>query len=255
MKTFIRSLTGLVIIVILAAIIILFLAWSRVPDLVAGNLSKKLKVLVEIGDIDLSLRSIDVEKLEIGNPRGFYLPRAFAADRILIEAPLSRYLKDNIEIEEIDIDNVYLGLEFDSPQSTNGNWTAIMANAKAAQASNTNSSAEKSNRTVFIRRIVLTNIQTDLLWRSQGTKVRRLPTIKRMELKNISSEGGSVIDQITNSALGEMLKEVFVQQNLKDMLDKLFQPGGNSPTQQGLELFRGLLNAVPQKEPLDKAAG
>jgi len=243
MKTFIRSLTGLIIILVLAAIVILFLFWSRVPDIVAGSLSKKLKVLVEIGDIDLSMNSVTIEKLEIGNPQGFYLSRAFAADQISVQAPISRYLHDAIEIDEIDVDNIYLGLEFDSPSGTQGNWTTIMNNAKSAQDS---SSQSKSKKTVFIKKIVFTNIHTDLIYRSQGNKVRRLPKIKQIELKNISSEGGNAMDQIMNSALGEMLKQVFIEQNLKDALDKIFQPNQNNPIDT-LRQLKGLFNALPNE--------
>jgi uncharacterized protein involved in outer membrane biogenesis len=247
MKTFFRSLSGLVIIALLAAIILLFLAWSRVPDILAGNLSKKLKVMVEIGDIDLSLRSITVDKLEIGNPSGYYLPRAFACDKIFVDSPLTRYFSEHIEIDEIDLDNVYLGLEFDSPSGTKGNWTALMQNAKAAQEAGKN---EKSKRSVLIRRLVLNNIRTDLIYRNQGDKVRHLPVIKRIELKNISSEGGNVMDQIMNSALGEMLKEVFMEQNLKEFMDKIFQPGGNNPIPDAIKQFRGFFNASYEaKEP------
>ncbi len=242
MKTFVKSAVGLVVLVFIGALIILFIMWSRVPDILAGNLSKKLKVVVEIGDIDLSPRSIDIEKLEIGNPRGYSLPRAFAVDRIAINAPLTRYLHNDIVIDEIDLDNVYLGLEFDSPRGAQGNWTTIMHNAKAAQ-----DSGGKSKKTVLIHRLVLNNIQTDLLYRTQGGKVRRLPVIKRMELNEISSEGGSLSDQLMNSALGEMIKQVFIQQNLKDLLDNVLSPGqGNSPVDQAIKQFRGLLNTVPE---------
>lgn len=247
MKTFVKSALGLVVLLFIGALILLFIMWSRVPDIVAGSLSKKLKVVVEIGDIDLSLRSIDIEKLEIGNPRGYALPRAFAVDRIGIEAPLTRYIHNDIVIDEITLDNVYLGLEFDSPKGAEGNWTTIMHNAKAAQ-----SSSGKGNKTVLIHRIVLNNIQTDLLYRNQGGKVRRLPVIKRMELNEISSEGGGLSDQLMNSALGEMIKQVFIQQNLKDILDNVLSPGqGNNPVNQAIKQFRGLFNTIPELTPAD----
>lgn len=245
MKTLMRSLGGLILIALLAAIILLFLAWSRVPDIVANNLSKKLKVLVEIGDIDLSLKSIEVDKFEISNPSGYYLPRAFASDRIYIDAPITRYLHDSIEIDEIDLSNVYLGLEFDSPSGTKGNWTTLMQNVKNAKEA---SNQKTSKQTVLIRRLILTNVRTDLIYRNQGDKVRHLPVIKRIELKNISSEGGNVMDQIMNSALGEMLKEVFIEQNLKDFMDKILQPGGDNPVQDAIKQFRGFFNAAPTQQ-------
>lgn len=242
MKTFVRSAIGLVVLVLIGALILLFIGWSRVPDIVANSLSKKLKVVVEIGDIDLSLRSIDVEKLEIGNPRGYSLPRAFAADRIAINAPLTRYMHNDIVIDEIDVDNIYLGLEFDSATSANGNWTTIMHNAKAAQ-----DSSSKSKKTVLIHRLILNNIQTDLLYRNGNGKVKRLPVIKRMELTEISSEGGSLSDQLMNSALGEMIKQVFIKQNLQNLLDQVLSPGqGNGPVDQAIKQFRGLFNTLPE---------
>ena len=186
MKTFFKSLAGIIVVCILAAVIVIFLLWSRVPDLVASELSKSLKVGVEIGDISLSLDNIKVTKLNIENPRNFKLERAFSTQELDFHAPLTNYLKDDIVIDEIDLDNVYIGLEFDSPKSANGNWTTIMKNASDAQSK---SSQSKSQKTVLIKRLILTNIRADLLYQSEG-KIRHLPVIPRMELTNISSKGG-----------------------------------------------------------------
>ena len=238
MRTFLKSIGGLVVLVILVVTVLAFLAWSRVPDIIAGNLSKTLKVLVDIGDIHLSFGSIGIEKLEIGNPPGYRLPRALSAEQITIEAPLSRYLRDQIEIEEINVDNIYLGLEFDSIKGTEGNWTTIIHNAQASQAA---SEQKKGGKAILIRKLVLTNIRTDLLYRDQGDKVRHLKTIGRIELHDISSTGGNISDQLMNSALGEMIKQVFIEQNLKDMLDKIFQPGEN-PMENVIQQFKGFFH-------------
>jgi uncharacterized protein involved in outer membrane biogenesis len=234
MKTFVRSIGGLVVIALLVLIILFFLGWSRIPDILSGKISKSLKVLVEIGDMSLSPSSIGIDKLEIGNPPHYYLPRAFEAGHIVIDAPLTRYLSDHIEIDEIEVSNVYLSLEFDSPQGTEGNWTTIMKNAQAAQASSTQ---EKSTKSVLIHRLILTNIRTDLIYRNQGNKVRHLRTIDRIELKEISNTGGNVMEQIMNSALGEMIKEIFIEQNLKEALEKVLKPGKQNPIQNAIEQF------------------
>jgi uncharacterized protein involved in outer membrane biogenesis len=243
MKKFLRSVLGLVVISVLALIIIIFVGWSRIPDMVANHLSKTLNVLVEIADIELSLKRIGIDKLDINNPKGYSLPKAFSADRISIYAPLIRYLKNDIEIDEITVDNIYLGLEFDTPRGVAGNWTDIIHNANLK----TKKEGSSPKKTVFIHRIILTNIHTDLIYHSNGDKVRKLPVIKHIELKNISSEGGGAIDQILNSALGEMLKQVFIEQNLNDLFENVIKPNLQIPSIPGggANPFKGLFNTTP----------
>ncbi len=232
MRTFWKSLLGIVILCILAAVVIFFLFWSRVPDMVASRLSKTLKVAVEIGDINLSMNRIEVEHFEISNPRNYQLDRAFGAQQILVNAPLTRYLHNDIVIDEIDVNDVYIGLEFDSPKGTTGNWTTIMNNAQASQ----EESSKTSKKTVLIKKLVLTNISAELLYRSEG-KVRRLKTIPKITLYNINSQGGNLSDQLMNSALGQAIKEIFVQENLKDVIDRIFKiPSNPNP----VDVFKGL---------------
>jgi hypothetical protein len=224
MKTFFKSLGGLIVLCILGAGIFLFFASSRLPNRIASYLSQTLKVGVEIGDIHFSLNKIKVDNFVVGNPPGYKLKKAFSIEDTEILAPVSRYLHDAIVIDEIDMNNVYIGLEFQSIKSTEGNWTTIMSNAQSAQ---TKSAASASKKTVLIKKLVLKNIKVDLLYQSDG-KVRQLRTIPQIVLTNISSQGGNLTDQLMNSALGEAVKEVFVQENLKDVLNKIFQlPSGN----------------------------
>jgi uncharacterized protein involved in outer membrane biogenesis len=250
MRVFIKSLTSLIVICILAGVILFFLAKSRLPDMIASKLSKTLQVAVEIGDMNFTLSTIKIDNLEISNPRGFKLEHAFTVQEILVHAPLMGYLKKDIVIDEIDLNNVYIGLEFESPQGTSGNWTTIMANAENAQ---TQSSKSASDKTVLIKRLVLNNINADLLYQSDG-KVRHLPTIDQIVLVNISSQGGDIMDQLMNSALGQMLKEIFIRENLKEVLDKIFQqiPGDN-PVQNALQPLKGIFNSVDKKEEVKVA--
>lgn len=258
MKTFFSTLAGIIVIIILAAVIVGFIFWSRVPDILANNLSKKLKVSVEIDSIGLGWGKIDVDKIQIGNPPGSILTHAFTCSQIEVRAPLTRYLSQNIVIDEIDVKDVYLGLEFDSSSGTSGNWTTIMGNLKSTTGTNETGSRRKrktkevpppepsSQRTVLIHRLVLTNVDVDVVYRKDGGKVQKLPRIPRIELTEISSEGGLPLDQIMNSVLGEMLKQVFLKQNLKNMLQNLMD-NPNNPLQPYLSPFKGLFNAAPQE--------
>jgi hypothetical protein len=239
MKTFLSTVLGIVVVAILAAVVIGFIFWSRVPDMVANNLSKKLNVAVTIDDMTLSWGKIGIEKVVVGNPPSAILSRAFACRQIDVLAPLTRYIDKKIIIDEIDLNDVYLGLEFKSASGTDGNWTQIMGNL------NRNMQAESggkkgAERSVLIRKLILTNIDVDVVYRKEGGKVQKLPRINRIELTNVSSEGGLPMDQVMNSVLGQMLKSVFEKQNLKNMMQNFMdQPGVNKY----LQPFKGLFNA------------
>src|SRR5207253_969204 len=101
----------------------------------------------------------------------------------------------------------------------------ILNNAQSAQQESSKTAADK---TVLIKRIVLTNIKAELLYQSDG-KVRKLKTIPQIELTNISSKGGNVGDQLMNSALGEAVKQIFIKENLKDLFDQLIQSPAGPP--------------------------
>ena len=92
MKTLFSTLTGIFIIVVLAVVVIGFIGWARLPDIIANSLSKKLKVSVEIGDMGLKWSEISIDRVSIGNPPGCTLPKAFFCNAIHVLAPiLSRH--------------------------------------------------------------------------------------------------------------------------------------------------------------------
>ena len=97
MRKLVKGIGGIILLCIIGGAIFLFLFWSHVPDMVASKLSKRLQVGVEIADMKLSLSSIGVERFVIHNPEGYKLPKAFSAETINIDAPLTHYLKDAIE--------------------------------------------------------------------------------------------------------------------------------------------------------------
>src|SRR5262245_8377860 len=120
MKKFFYSIGGCIVILIVAAVIVGTIFWARVPDMIASRLSEKMKVSVQIGTINLGFSKIDIKNIQIGNPRGSILSKAFSCEEIAILAPLTQYLHKKIVIREIDLNNVYLGLEFDSASGTSG---------------------------------------------------------------------------------------------------------------------------------------
>jgi hypothetical protein len=241
MKVFVSTLGGLLLVALIAAAIIASIFWSRLPDILATHLSNQLKVAVSIDRLKASWNTIDIFKVRIANLPKSLLSNAFTCQQISLHSPLSHYVQERVIIDEIDLNTVYLGLEFDSASGTNGNWTALMNNMQV-------STATSSSRSLLIRKVVLTDIDVDVVYRQNGSKVTRLPRIPRMELTNITSEGGIPGEQIMNSVLGEMLKQVFLKQNLKNMFQELLQQPQN-PVRNYLSPFQKMFNFQQKNNP------
>ncbi len=229
------KLSRIILIIILVVVAILAITWNRMPQMLANSLSKKLQVSDEIKDIKVRPGHINIEHLEIGSPQGYHLPRSFSADEISIQAPLLHYFDQNIVIEEIVLDTVYLGIEFTKLGSKEGNWTQIMKNYKentgGSESSPSEEKGKKNNKSVLIKKLILKNISVDLSYRDSGT-VQHLQQIDYLEFTNITSEGGIPADQITNLIMQQMLKAVFSKENLENMIEGFLQ----SP-QQGIQNF------------------
>ncbi len=222
MKRISSYLLGLILALAAVGCITVFMFYSKLPDFVADKLSKALKTTVRIEAVKLSLSDITIDRLEISNIPKSVLPKAFSAETISFDAPLTRYTKDHIIIDEITLDRVYLGLEFASPTNLQSNWSVLMNSASS------NESPSDGKKTVFIKTLVLTNIQVDVVYKNKGKNITRLPSIDKIVLTNISSEEGLPMNQIMHTVLGQMLKSVFIQENLKDAVESLFNQPENT---------------------------
>lgn len=205
---------------LLAVVIVVFIGFSRLTDVVASHLSEKLGVSVSIDAIGLRTDEFKIKQIQIANPSGYSLPKAFWASQILVKAFPVHLLKHDLEIEEIDINDVVLGLEFDSATSTKGNWTVIMQNFKDSLRKE-ESEENPDGRTILLKRLVVTNVSTQLLFHGGGS-VQTLPTIGRMEFTNITVHGGVPKDQLIASILGQMLIEIFKEHHLNNMIGDIF---------------------------------
>ena len=235
MKIFFRSIVGIIVLVLVGLVATFFIVRSGLSGNLASKMEKQLGVSVTVGSVGIGFSAVEIDKLTIGNPKGAILPQALSTNNITITTPVTNYFKDHIVIEEITVSDIYLGLEFDSPAGTSGNWTRIMNNYENAP-----EPESESSRTVHINRLVLNNISVEVVYRSNGSKIKRLQTIPQIVLTDISSTGGVPMHQIMESVLGQMLKSVFMKENLKNMLDDIIKNPPKS-AQDLLKLpFKGL---------------
>ena len=219
MKKFIIYLFGLIVILIFSGILV----WNMLPSFVANDLSKHAGVPVSIGSFKITPSSFKIDNFNIGNPPKSILSHAFKVNRAVIDVPFTRFLDKKIVIDKVDIAKVYLGLEFESEKSKQSNWSTIMSNFQKTADSNTKKT--KDSKSILIKKLVLTDIKVELAYKSDH-KIKKLQTIPRIELTNISSDGGLPTAQITNIILKEMLKETLSKEGIKNMLQGILEKQG-----------------------------
>jgi len=196
-----------------------FLLWHKVPSYLSNQLSNAFLAPVYIGDAGISPKEFSLKKIAIGSPQNSRLPKSFTCQKLSIDAWLYEYFKDRVVIEEIVLSDIYLGLEFDSAQSTTGNWTKLMQNLKNSSSAN----KSKSNKQFLIKKLTLKNIQCQVLYNDRRNGLIDLDPIDELTFTNISTDKGFPSEQLMNSVLGQMLKEVFIRENLEDMLNKIIE--------------------------------
>jgi hypothetical protein len=203
---------------LLCLAVIFAVFWASAPYLFSKQLGKALEVPVKTNRLTVSASEVDITQLHISNPEGSVLPTAFTAKTFRIFTPFLNYFKEEIVIEEIVLDQIYLTIEFNAAGSKQGNWTTLMGNLK-------NSTKQgDQNKKVLIKKLVLTDITTDLVFDRHTGRVRNLPHIGRMEFANVSSQGGLPMHQIMSSVLGSMLYDIFEAYEINQIIEDILMP-------------------------------
>jgi uncharacterized protein involved in outer membrane biogenesis len=224
MKKFLRHLIAWTTSLCILLVIAVFIASSQASHLTAEILSKNLKVPVTVGQMNFWWSHITIDDVNIDNLPGDYLKTALKIQKTRINTKLTNYLDKIIKIDTITMDNIYLGLEFDSPMGAKGNWTTLMNNS---QSSESPTSVDEA-KSVQIRELVLTNIHIDVVYRSSGGKIKKLRPIPRLVLYNINTDQGLPTEQIMQSVVGKMLQSIFVQENMKNMFEGILDQPKNA---------------------------
>ena len=213
--------------IIIVLILVAALSWNMFPSWISHKLSSQAKVAVSIGNIRLSPSSIRIDKIYVGNPPKSILKKALEVDKLTANVPITRFLDKDIVINEMRMEDIYLGLEFESKKSANGNWKTIMNNLKAStNKDKERAKKENKTKTVLIKKLILEDLKVELVYTQGDRRVRKLRPIERLELTNISSEGGIPSAQIMDIVSSETLRNIMSLEGLQDLLrDTLSSPG------------------------------
>lgn len=216
-----RKLLLIIPLLIIGILIAAFVAWGNRANLAANFLSRHLHVPVTIRSLEITKTEADIERLWVGNPSRSKTTTAFSAETISVASNLDQVMGNPLIIDEIIISNIFVGLEYYEGKETN--WTYILGNTSKSN------SGEKG-RDYLIRTLILENLTVEAT-QADG-KIKRYPTIKRMEFHNISSASGFPVEEIEKAIFNLMMKDLFQKLPLNQLFQQL--PGGSAPIQQYL---------------------
>ena len=212
-----------------------FYIYPRLPYYLSKNLSEKFQVPVHVNAIDVSKETILLKSVDIANPKQSTLPTALKVSKTSVKAPLTRYLKKNIVIDEIQLNDIYASIEFYKKGNTEGNWTVLIDNFDSNNSFGKSQGEKKQpSGNVLIKKLVMTNITIDL--KLYGKDVNRLSPIARLEFENVGTEEGFPVEEITEIIIQKLISQVFSLQGLSNMFKTVIE----APEKAATGILKGL---------------
>ncbi len=208
MKKFIIILLAITLVIVGLS----YLAYLNSSMILAGVISKKTMTPVSIKDVIWGKDSFTIDDIMIANPKTARLPTAMRVKSIKVTAPYKQYLESPILINQIHLDTVYINIQIYNKEQTEGNWQTLMGNMAVDH-----KSPLSIERAALIRKLILTNIQIDLIL-SDG-KIHHLSPIERLEFDNISSDKGIPTQEISEIIVQKMMQSIFLEKGLKSIIE------------------------------------
>lgn len=182
---------------------VLVFLWVIKAPIWATWISHKVNLPIFIERISLGTSETLIHKLKVVNPWRFKMRTALKAKTAKISYESSDLRTDPVVFEAIEMDQVYISLEFPNEGTNNNNWTVLGKRILKG--------VNRKSKGVQIHKFILTNITIEIKGHSDLDGVRK---IDRIELDNIDSERGfptqSLIEQVfQESGLAEFIEAVF----------------------------------------------
>ncbi len=150
--------------------------------------------------------TLTLDKITIGNPSSSKTNTAFSSDRITITATFKEVSGDTLTIDTIEMDNVFLGVEYYNDTGSENNWTVILS-SKGEQ--------KKNPKKYLIRTIIFTDLTVAVT--DRNGKTTTYPTFIRSEVHHTSDETCFPVDELEKAIFDAALKEIIKKYALENL--------------------------------------
>lgn len=200
MKRFLIPFVSLILILIILA----FVTWFNIPNILAHILSREFSVSTTVGNVNISKNNLKINDINIGTPKGSKTSSSFFSKELHVKSTIAALRNERLTIDSFTLNNIIIGIEFYNESGTDNNWVRILKIPTRPE--------KLSNRKYLIKKMTLNNISL-VLTKSNGQK-QTFPTIDKLEFFNISDETGFPIEEIEKAISEAILKSVFEKFNL-----------------------------------------
>lgn len=222
----------LLLLVVLGVIVFL---WLIKTPFVSAYFSRKMGVHVSLENASIGPHKTNLSWLKIANPKGFGNKAAFKAEETLITYRTNKLLTNPVEIDLIELDNVYVNVQLPSSDPGYNNWTALGQDMPPS----------RKGRAVVIHKLVLNRLTIEL----EGKFVDQYGIggpryFDKMEFDEINSDQGFPTRELAGKifetgGVGQYM-QIFLK-SVKDQLPKTLNPLKVFGTEKPLETPQGVI--------------
>jgi hypothetical protein len=201
------------LILAIAAACVVFI-WFIQPTFVSSYLTRKMHVPVSMTALAIRPSKTTIWNFQIDNP-GKLRGAAFKAAKTLIEYHFQKLFANPVEIDTIELDDVYLNIYLPSLNVNENNWSAI--GAKIPETS--------SDKAVLIHKLIINNLTVVTQGKgAEQLKIAGTRHFNRMEFDEINSANGFPTKELArrifqDAGILNYLQQFLTPQNIEKAID------------------------------------
>jgi hypothetical protein len=196
---------------LLAIAVALPILWKKRASILSHFLSRRMHAPISMEEILFYKGGCKITDFHLSNIPPCKTANAFFAKTITFKATLSSLIQKRVEIEEIYLKDLVLGIEYLTASGDKNNWTVLLENP---------SDHRSSNRPYLVRAIIFDNIHV-LITQLNGTTKKVV--IDHLEFHDISDKSGFPIEKLEKAIFQSMMQTIFKQLGIQTIL-KMLQP-------------------------------
>ena len=175
------------------------------------RLTTILKVPVSVGNIFFSNKLITIQDFVIYNPKQKHSDKAeaFRVKSIKIQAPYRNYFSDPIEINQVELNKVFVTIEYFNEEQSESNWVFLDKKLDAPASAKD----EKKERAVQIKTLVINGVEINQVFLNNTSKHYYLKEGKKNNqiiLHNINTDRGLPMQKITQAVIHKLLQQITI---------------------------------------------